>query len=499
MPATNRVPARKIVNFGGNIQFRPRHYYKPATEEDVLQILNAHANGSVRAIGALHSWSDVIVSGDVVVDLSAFDSVVLEQDEAGSVWATVGAGVKIEDLLVTLNASGLTLPTTPEATMQTLVGAISTGTHGSGLPSLSHFIGQVRAAAYDPHSKRAKIYEWTGGDELRAASCALGCMGIILSVRVRCSPQYSVYEVIRQYATIEEVLEGGSSYPLQEFFLTPWSWTYYAFNRRPVRRRELEEATVGARFHRAYKYGIQDILDHFLLRILVRTVDNPGLTRWFLKNLFPLSILTNREIIERSDLVLVRQHEAFRHIEMEAFVPAQYLPAALDLARVSLEVFAGVQDTPARPVAEALESIGLLEYLNEHRGTYTHHYPLFVRRVMPDDTMIAETAGAQEAYYTISLFSYTPEREAYYITAAFLANAFNRLFGARLHWGKYFPLANPDIEPLFNELPEFRRLCEQVDPRGVFRNTYARQVLGFPRPDKEPPEEEEGDIEEIDI
>ncbi len=498
MPASNQAPARKIVNFGGNIQFRPRRYYRPASEEDVLQILNTHNNGTVRAVGALHSWSDVIVSGDVVVDLSAFDSVALEQDDGGVVWATVGAGVKIEDLLVTLNASGLTLPTTPEATMQTLVGAISTGTHGSGQPSLSHFIGQVRAAAYDSRTGQARIYEWAGGDELRAASCALGCMGIILSVRVRCAPQYSVYEIIRQYATVEDVLESGSSFPLQEFFLAPWSWSYYAFNRRPLRRREQEETTVGARFHRAYKYGIQDILDHFLLRVLVRTANNPGLTRWFLKNLFPLSIITNRENIERSDLALVRQHEAFRHIEMEAFVPAQYLPGALDLVRVTLEVFAGVQEVVPQAAAEALERIGLLEYLNEHRGTYTHHYPLFVRRVMPDDTMIAETAGAREPFYTISLFSYTPESEAYYITAAFLANALNRMFGARLHWGKYFPLANPDIEPLFDELPAFRRLCEQVDPRGVFRNTYARQVLGFARPGGQPPEGGE-DIEEIDI
>ncbi len=499
MPTSNRGSARKIVNFGGNIQFTPRYDYRPTTEEDILQILNTHAQGTVRAIGTLHSWSDVIVSGDVVVDMSAFDTVVLEQDDSGAVWASVGAGVTIEKLLVTLNAADLTLPTVPEATMQTLVGAISTGTHGSGLPSLSHFIGQVRAAAYDSRNGRARIYEWSDGPELRAASCALGCMGIILSVRVRCVPQYSVYELVRRFDTVAEVLESGSSFPLQEFLLVPYSWNYYVFNRRPLRRRQIDEMTVATRMHRTYKYGIQDVLDHFVLRFLVRTVSNPGLTRWFLKNLFPLTIQTNVEVIQRSDLALVREHEIFKHVETEIFVPAQDLPAALDLVSAALLVFAGIEDTVPAPIAEALKRIGLLEYLEEHRGAYMHHYPLFIRRVMPDDTMIAETSGTHQPYYTISLFSYTPEREAYYIIAAFLANALNRLFQARLHWGKYFPLANPDIEPLFADLPEFRRLCQSVDPRGVFRNTYARQVLGFPSPSSAPPAEEDESAEEIDI
>ncbi len=494
MRTPKRGPARKITNFGGNITFQPLRYYQPATEEEVLQILNTHAGGTVRAIGTLHSWSDVFVSGDVVVDLSAFDAVELEQEAGGTVWARVGAGVTVEKLLATLNESDLTLPTTPEATMQTLVGAISTGTHGSGQPSLSHFVGQVRAAAYDPQTGQARVYEWNEGPELRAASCALGCMGIILSVRIRCAPQYSVYEVIRRYGTLEEVLEVSTSFPLQEFLLMPYSWDYYAFNRRPLRRRGPDATTTGLRMHRAYRWGVQDMLDHFLLRFIVRTLRSPGLTRWFLSSLAPLTIRTNAEVVERSDLALVREHEAFHHVEMEAFVAAQYLPAALGLVRAALQVFAGVEESVPPPVADALKRIGLLEYLQEHRATYTHHYPILVRKVMPDDTMIAETAGAEEPNYAISLFSYTPENEAFYVMGAFLASALNRMFLARLHWGKYFPLANPDIEPLFPEMAEFRRLCEAVDPRGVFRNTYARQVLGFPKPAIE-----QTNVEEIDI
>jgi xylitol oxidase len=52
-----------------------------------------------------------------------------------------------------------------------------------------------------------------------------------------------------------------------------------------------------------------------------------------------------------------------------------------------------------------------------------------------------------------------------------------RLFPARLHWGKYFPLSNLDIEGVYPRLPEFRALCRQVDPNGVFRNEFTERVI----------------------
>ena len=46
-----------IANFGGNIQFTPRHFYAPITEAEVLDILDRHAAGKIRVVGATHSWS----------------------------------------------------------------------------------------------------------------------------------------------------------------------------------------------------------------------------------------------------------------------------------------------------------------------------------------------------------------------------------------------------------------------------------------------------------
>lgn len=179
----------------------------------MIAILNRHSKDKIRAIGSLHAWSNVAASDEVIIDLRHFDHVKVERKE--EVWATVGAGCRVEDLLYSLHQqAGVTLPTVPAVTEQTIAGAISTATHGSGKPSMSHFIQEVRLAAYDPQSGEARIYEWAEGPELLAARCGLGCMGILLSVRFRCVPSYSIEQSVVRVKTIEEALANEGDFPL---------------------------------------------------------------------------------------------------------------------------------------------------------------------------------------------------------------------------------------------------------------------------------------------
>ena len=100
----------------------------------------------------------------------------------------------------------MTLPTIGTVTRQTIAGAISTATHGSGRSSLSHYVRAVRVAAYDAGG-RPWVYEWRSGPDLRAARCGLGCTGIILSVTIECVPVHDVAERVRVRASLASVLE----------------------------------------------------------------------------------------------------------------------------------------------------------------------------------------------------------------------------------------------------------------------------------------------------
>lgn len=76
-----------ITNFGGNISFVAGHWYAPRNEAEVLELLNRHATGKVRVLGSLHSWSDVVVSADALVDLRHFNRVEITNGGNGEVWA----------------------------------------------------------------------------------------------------------------------------------------------------------------------------------------------------------------------------------------------------------------------------------------------------------------------------------------------------------------------------------------------------------------------------
>src|SRR5579863_9985749 len=131
---------REVVNFGGNVRFTPRQFYLPQTEDDVLRILDRHAHEQIRAVGSRHAWSEAIVSPDVIIDLGHFDRVEISEPVPGEIWATAGGGCQIKHLLAQLHArSAATLPSLGLITEQTIAGAISTATHGSGRQSLSHY------------------------------------------------------------------------------------------------------------------------------------------------------------------------------------------------------------------------------------------------------------------------------------------------------------------------------------------------------------------------
>src|SRR5207253_2566017 len=134
-----------------------------------------------------------------------------------------------------------------------------------------------------------------------------------------------------------------------------------------------------------------------------------------------------------------------------------------------LTVFDGAEAIdPA--LAPVLDQRGLLARLLALRGTFTFHYPVTFRRVLPDDTLISMTADAAEPYYAISFITYVEPRDAFYQLASFLADSMTALFEARLHWGKYFPPGHVPRD--YPNLAEFREVCRRTDPHGVFCNEF---------------------------
>ena len=386
---------RTLTNFGGNQTWQAR-YYRPRNEADVLEILNRHSQEHVRPLGAGHSWSGVVVSPDVALDMSAFDHV-RPFEKNGAAFVDVGAGCRLQNLLDRLHATtDQTLPTVGAIKRQTISGAMSTGTHGSGKPSLSHYVASVRLAAYDATTGKAKIFEFREGNPLKAARCALGCMGVILSLELETVKTYMVEETVAWHQTLDEVLALYPECPLTQFILVPYRWAYVAWERKAVEQRtRVARESLKAWLFRIYSTVWIDVAFHLLLKTAVAL--GPSALK-VLFHLLPYLLITQIRRVDDAEHVLTLAHQYFRHEEMELFVPKSRLHEVIRFLRAATEVFAGGTSAVSEDIETKLNLHQLHGDLIRNAGTYVQHYPFFFRRVLPEDTLISMVSRTEEPY-----------------------------------------------------------------------------------------------------
>jgi hypothetical protein len=185
------------------------------------------------------------------------------------------------------------------------------------------------------------------------------------------------------------------------------------------------------------------------------------------------------KVTDRSSSMLVMKHEAFRHIEIELFVRRDQLADALRFTQEAIKVAAGKESTLSADNQQKIDEHGMQESLDELQDQYCHHYPICVRRVLPDDTLISMASGGNQDWYALSFISYArPARRAgFSLFANFMAQSMSRLFQARPHWGKICPLEANELTALYPRFDSFRTVCASLDPKGVFQNDWTTALL----------------------
>jgi FAD/FMN-containing dehydrogenase len=465
-----------IKNFGRNLCFRPHYYYKPRNAAEILSILQQHRQDKVRVVGSRHAWSDGIQTPDVVVDLSNFQQVQIHPSHSDqSITVTIGAGCQIKTILAKLNAQGLTLPTIGLIAAQTIAGAIATGTHGSGNHSLSHYVQSVQIAGFDATGETAQIQTIVEGPDLLAARCSLGGLGIITAVTLPCVPQYWVQEKATPVETIEAAFALEARSPLQQFYLMPHLWRYVVQERSiPA----LPQPQGMPWLYRLYWLLNLDLGLHLLIMLFANVLRRRSLVHWLFRSLMPRMLLPNWVVVDRSDRQLIMKHELFRHFELEAFVPRSSVIAASHFITDILQLADDATHKLTEPTTLLLSENGLDASAQTLGGTFTHHYPICFRRVLPDATLLSMTAGAIEDWYAISFITYVQPRDDFQAVAEFLARSLFVLFQARIHWGKWFPLGHTEVAQQYPRLAEFVAIRDRDDPKGVFRNQFIADKLG---------------------
>ncbi len=183
-------------NWSGRQTDTPARIVAPQTEADIIAaVTNAATDGlAVRAIGASHSHSRIAATNGIVVDLDTWQGVVSTNADALS--ATVKSGTRIYQLGEPLNAAGLALRNQGDIDRQSIAGATSTGTHGTGptLQNLSSSVLGVRillatgeVVECSPNSKP---------DLFELARHSLGSVGLITEMTIGLRPAYRLHETL---------------------------------------------------------------------------------------------------------------------------------------------------------------------------------------------------------------------------------------------------------------------------------------------------------------
>jgi FAD/FMN-containing dehydrogenase len=211
---------------------------KPRTEEELSTVVKQRVEKgvAVRAVGSLHSSTPLFQDGDIIVSLEHFKG--MHGHDIAANRATIGAGTVLKDASAALNDAGLALYNLGDVNVQTIGGAIGTGTHGTGkeLRNLAWMLTGVRMV-----DGRGEIVEKSmeeDPDFLNAARVSLGALGIFTEVSLRLLPAYRLHR--REWcARIDQCMEN-----LDALIAENRNFDFYWYPRSDLARlRTLNEAS----------------------------------------------------------------------------------------------------------------------------------------------------------------------------------------------------------------------------------------------------------------
>ena len=182
-------------NWSGSLRFVPATIKKPETEDELRDIVSESFRRGTRCklVGAGHSSSPLVKTHQVLIDLSNFKGIVSQHKKDSTV--TFRAGVSVHEANMALEKKQLALFNTGDVDVQTLAGAISTGTHGSGksLQNLASMLMGVRVVNY-----KGEVEEYQQASEadiIRAMRVSLGALGIFSEIKVKVEPLVTMHRM----------------------------------------------------------------------------------------------------------------------------------------------------------------------------------------------------------------------------------------------------------------------------------------------------------------
>ncbi|WP_446212358.1 D-arabinono-1,4-lactone oxidase [Micromonospora sp. IBSANI012] len=425
-------------NWAGNQHSIATAILRPATLDAVTEAVRdaAAAGERIRVVGSGHSFTPIAVADGRRIELTSLATDVRVDRDRRLV--TVPAGMTLHTLNALLARHGLALPNLGDIDAQTVAGAISTGTHGTGAGygCLSTFVTALTLVTGTGEVLRCSADEQP--DVFAAARVGLGALGVLVEVTLRCVDAF-VLRAHERPAPLDSVLAELptliDAHDHVEFYWFPYTARVQVKtnDRVPADDRPLprwrgwldDDFLANTVFAGACRLG--------------RAV--PALAPTI--SAVSARALTERTYTGRSDTVFCTPRRV-RFVEMEYALPRAALPTALDALRRI------VDGLPFKVL-----------------------FPVEVRFTAADDIWLSHGYGRESAYVAIHQYvgmPYEPYFRAFEQVATDL--------GGRPHWGKLHYRDAASLATAYPRFADFLAVRDRLDPDRLFTNPHLDRILG---------------------
>ncbi|MDW8806832.1 D-arabinono-1,4-lactone oxidase [Streptomyces scabiei] len=425
-------------NWAGNVTARPVREVTPATVEELAAAVRRAAEDDLRvkAVGTGHSFTAAAATDGVLIRPQLLTGIRKIDREAMTV--TVAAGTPLKRLNMALAREGLSLTNMGDIMEQTVSGATSTGTHGTGRDSAS-IAAQIRGLELVTADGSVLTCSPTENpDVFAAARVGIGALGIVTAITFAVEPIF-LLTAREEPMPFEKVMaEFDELHAENEHFEFYWFPHTGSTNTKRNNRSAGPEKPV-PQLNSWFE-------DEFLSNGVFQVANWVG-------QAVPAAIPTIAQISSRAlsartytdiPYKVFTSPRRVRFVEMEFAVPREALVDTLRELKAMVD-----------------------------RSKLRVSFPVEVRTAPADDITLSTASGRESAYVAVHMFKGTPYQA--YFTAA------ERIFTAhegRPHWGKVHTRDTDYFAKVYPRFGEFTALRDRLDPERRFQNDYLRRVLG---------------------
>ncbi|MDM8083468.1 D-arabinono-1,4-lactone oxidase [Cellulomonas cellasea] len=422
---------------------QPVQVAHPRDLEHLVSIVRSRGGLRVRAIGAGHSFTGAAVTDGIQIRMDALNLLErVEPQPDGTTHVTVGAGIRLHALNRVLASCGLAMRNLGDIDRQTLAGAISTGTHGTGsrLGGLATQVVGVRLVTAQGEvvdaspTHRPELFE--------VARLGLGSVGILAAITLAAVPAFHLRaveaplpldEVLERLDGPDNLVEGNDHF---EFYWFPHT------RRALTKSNNRTSADAGPRLHPVRGWVDDELLSNGVFAATNRlAAAAPALTPRI--NRIASRALSARDYTAPSPEVFASARRV-RFREMEYAVPRERLREVL--AEIDSWISASGVNVP---------------------------FPLEVRFAAADDVWLSTAHGRPTAYVAVHQYLRLPYGRYFQAVERIMAQV-----DGRPHWGKLHWLGASRLGELYPRFADACAVRADADPDGAFSNEYLDRVLG---------------------